>query len=1065
MDLKLDRIERILKELSTYRYSNAQQITDFKLKEVQTKDLAEVEAAELPWEDFEFGRQVEERTHYWIRTEVEIPESFQGQTAVVELDKGLPEAVAYVNKEPVRGVDRHHRYITLAKEAVPGTKYTIDLHCFNGTKQANADINGIDTTQEGSFVSNSGEINLSGKLEVLNPEVEKLYYDIKVPLRVAKLHEEGDKTRLDILNYLTEAINILDLRKPFSQQFFASVNESIQYLAEEFYGDYCGDKDLVAHCVGHTHIDVAWLWTLEQTREKVARSFSTVLRLMEEYPEYLFMSSQPKLYQFLKEDYPQIYEQVKEKIAEGRWEAEGAMWLEADCNLTSGESLIRQIMFGTRFFKEEFGVENKILWLPDVFGYSAALPQILKGFGIEYFMTTKINWNEYNQLPYDTFTWEGLDGSQVLTHCITTSEYDSDGFFTKYNGFIGPSQIKGSWQRYQQKDINDEVLVSYGFGDGGGGPTKAMLEQANRLNEGIPGCPQVELGTARDYFEKLDHKVADNDKLPKWVGELYLEYHRGTYTTMAKNKKYNRKSEFLYQDVELFNVLQQCITDTSNYPQQEINDGWETILLNQFHDIIPGTSIKPVYEDSHQQYEEAIDQGESLLTTAFDKITDNINLGETSIVVFNQLDFKRDDIVECELPAGYENIEIRDNQGQVMDSQIIEDKTGKQKLLFFAEGVPPKGYKTFTIQEGSGNDEEAALEVGKRELSNQFFKIKFDEQANIKSIYDKINQREVLKEGTKANQLQAFEDKALLWDAWDIHEFYREKKWEVDDLQSIEIVETGPVRATLKITREFMESTIEQYIQIYHRLPRIDVKNRIDWKEKQVLLKAAFPVDIHSKEATYEIQYGNLTRPTHENTSWDRAKFEVVGHKWADLSEDNYGVSLLNDCKYGHDIKDGVMRLTLIKSPIRPNEEADRGIHEFTYSLYPHGGDWKAGGTVPMAYQLNCPLHSKVEPAHDGNLPTEYSIISLDQENVVLEVIKQAEDSKDIIIRLYECYNRRSEVNITCAHDLEAVWECNLNEKNKEELAVDDNQFSFVIKPYEIKTFKLRFGEEEGQNV
>ena len=386
-----------------------------------------------------------------------------------------------------------------------------------------------------------GLVELKANIATLDREVENIYYNIKVPLEIAVLLDDNDKKRVDILNFLNEAVNILDLRKPFSVCFTNSVKDSNNFLQEKFYNKYCGCDEVIATCVGHTHIDVAWLWTLSQTREKTARSFSTVLKLMEQYPEYIFMSSQPQLYKFVKEDYPEVYEKIKERIKEGRWEPEGAMWVEADCNLSSGESLVRQILFGTRFFEKEFGVKNKILWLPDVFGYSAALPQILKKSGIDYFMTTKISWNEYNKIPYDTFMWKGMDGTEILTHFITTSDYQNPikSHFTTYNGDLKPIEVMGSWQRYQQKDINNDVLISFGHGDGGGGVTKEMLEKARRMEKGIPGCPKVKIGKSLDYFIDLENKVSNNKRLPKWTGEMYLEYHRGTYTSMARNKKYN----------------------------------------------------------------------------------------------------------------------------------------------------------------------------------------------------------------------------------------------------------------------------------------------------------------------------------------------------------------------------------------------------------------------------------------------------------------------------------------------------------------------------------------------
>ncbi|TCL63806.1 alpha-mannosidase [Hydrogenispora ethanolica] len=816
-----------------------------------------------------------------------------------------------------------------------------------------------------------------------------------------------------------------------------------------------GHEETIATCIGHTHIDIAWLWTIEQTREKVARSFSTVLRLMEEYPEYNFMSSQPQLYQYLKEDYPELYAQVKERIREGRWEADGAMWLEADCNLTSGESLVRQILFGTRFFEREFGVKNKVLWLPDVFGYSAALPQILKKSGIDYFVTTKISWNQFNKLPYDTFMWRGLDGTEILSYFICTI-YPGEThhpFGASYNGLITPRIVNGTWERYQQKEINNDIMIAYGYGDGGGGPTAEMLENARRLSKGLPGCPRVKLGKVGDYLEKLSRTVSGENGLPKWVGELYLEFHRGTYTSMSWNKRYNRKCEFLYQDAEFLAALAMLLGE--NYPQTEINQGWETILLNQFHDIIPGSCIKEVYDHSRQQYEQLLQAGRQIAGKAMAAVAARIDLPEPAVVVYNTLSFRRNDLVTMALPESLSLPSLLNQDGSPLPVQIVEED-GCKKALFYAPEVPAKGYQAFTIGAQSAAVP-TALAISPEKLENRFFSISIDSKGTISSFYDKRNRREVLQSGERGNKLQAFEDKPMNWDNWDIDIYYQEQEWEIDQVEAVEVLETGPVRGGVLIKKRFQDSVIIQKIYIYQDIPRVDFDTLIDWKEDQILLKAAFPVDVHADKATYDIQFGNVERPTHWNTSWDWARFEVCAHKWADLSENGFGVSLLNDCKYGYDIKDGNMRLTLLKSGNYPNPEADREEHRFLYSLYPHAGDWREGKTVPMAYSLNVPLYAKLEGSHPASLPQRFSFLELDRENVVLETVKKAEDGNELIIRAFECHNQRSRVRLTGYGALLEAWECDLLEKPLQQLEFCDGALEFEIKPYEIKTLKLRY--------
>ncbi len=1043
MFLTDQRVKRICEELAEYMHPDSEKILSYKMKEGNFKGGEAPGLDTTGWESF----HPEQRwggldKHYWFRTEVKIPDRFENQTVIYELTTGRekdwdatnPQFLVYVNGELVQGLDVNHRDIILCEKARAGEVYAIALHAYSGME--------------------AGLVELNSQLSVLDREVEKLYYNIKVPLDVATLLGEEDERRFKTLNFLNEAVNILDLRKPFSESYHVSVREANQFLETAFYEEYCGESNAIAHCVGHTHIDVAWKWALAQTREKVVRSFSTVLNLMKQYPEYRFMSSQPQLYKFIKEDQPEVYKAIKQSVAEGKWEPEGGMWLEADCNLASGESLVRQVMFGKRFFQQEFGIDNRILWLPDVFGYSAALPQILRKSGIDYFMTTKISWNEYNKMPYDTFMWHGIDGTDILTHFITTCDFAEaeEDHRTTYNGDLIPSQVMGTWRRYQQKSLNDNVLISYGHGDGGGGPTKGMLENARRMEKGIPGCPKVKMGHSLAFFEELETKVAKNPKFPKWVGELYLEYHRGTYTSMARNKKYNRKSELMYQDAEWLSVLNKYAAQAGQYPGGQLNEGWETILLNQFHDILPGSSIKEVYEDSLEQYIKVVEDGQQLIDSASDSIVERIDLKHTSVVVFNPLGYDRSDVVTFELPDGYDDAEVYDEDGRKLAVQIVEDGKG----IFFAEQVPAKGYKSFRLEKAARREQAEPIAVDRGNLANRFFDIQLDENANIVSIFDKVNNRQVLQKGMRGNVLQAFEDKPITYDAWDINLYYQEKMWEINDVQSIEVVENGPVRACLKIERSFLDSTIVQKLYIYHDLPRIDFDNIIDWKEKQILLKTAFPVDIHTDKAAYDIQYGNVERPTHWNTSWDTARFEVCAHKWADLSEDGYGVSLMNDCKYGYDIKDGVMRLTLLKSAVEPNPDADREIHSFTYSLYPHAEDWKRAGTVSMAYALNCPMYAKVEKAHEGTLPAALSFVQTDQENVVIEVVKKAEDSDEIIVRLYECYNRRSTANLTFFKTLAGAWECDLMENNISEIDFHPHGFEFEIKPYEIKTFKVK---------
>jgi alpha-mannosidase len=717
-------------------------------------------------------------------------------------------------------------------------------------------------------------------------------------------------------------------------------------------------------------------------------------------------------------------------------------------------------------------------------------------------------------MPYDTFLWEGIDGTEVLTHFIPASDYDkslvSRNFFTTYNGMLDASQIKGAWQRYQQKYLNSEVLFAYGYGDGGGGPTKEMLEHQRRLSEGIPGSPKTKQASTKEFFHTLEKKVDSQKYLPKWSGELYLEYHRGTYTSMARNKKLNRKSEFLLHNIEMFSAIKQGLLK-KDYPKTELDELWEILLRNQFHDILPGSSIKEVYETSLEEYKELTARGNVLLEKALMELTEGIDAGLGDVVVYNPNGFKTSGYVEVPAKLNTQDNAVTDgNKNHPI--QILDNGN----VLIYANDIPSAGFKTFQVTKEIVQ-EEKTLHINDSLMENKYLRVIFNEKGQFESIYDKVNQREVLKPGQCGNVLMSYEDRPHNWDAWDVNNYYIEKSWEIDAVSEMKIEEAGDLRICMKITRPYLNSVITQYIYMYHNDCKIEVKNVIDWKENHVFVKALFPVDIHANEAVYEIQYGNVKRQTHSNTSWDCAKFEVCHHKWLDYSEDGYGVSLLNDCKYGCNIKDGVIGLSLLKSATDPNPEADKEVHEFTYSLYPHKGDFKEAKTAEQAYMLNNPLIAKFKHNSGGVLPKEFSAAQVSADNIMLEVIKAPEANEDLvltknsvstknleelnvwglneipevnknseevitpelvnvsektgalgtqgtfrtqILRLYEYYNRRIEAVLTLPEKALFVYESSMLEDEDKLLATDCQQVVLNIKPYEIITLKIVYEEK-----
>ena len=1034
----IDKLRNRIHELDDYRYRDKVELEYFNTKLNGDRDIAPnipteydgvIKTGEI-WK----GRDL----YLWMQKEVDIPSNWENKNVVGIFDFGETgagnnsgfESLFYLNNKPYQGVDSNHKEVFLPKD-INGTRVELIFRLWTGLEGG-----GIPREQE-------HRINRA-QLAWLDEKVDDLFYNASVILETIGELDEYSPDKVHLTKILNNAFKLIDWAYPGNEDFYNSLHEASDYLNKEI--DKI-DKHSVVNvtCIGHTHIDVAWLWRLKHTREKCARSFSTVLRLMERYPEYIFLQTQPQLYEYVKNDYPELYEAIKQKVKDGNWEVDGGMWLEADCNIPSGESLVRQILVGSRFIKEEFNKDVEYLWLPDVFGYSWALPQILKKSGIDMFMTTKISWNQYNRMPHDTFKWRGIDGSEILTHFITTPEPWSQpgSWFYTYNGRLTPKTVKGVWDAYTDKGITNDLLVSYGFGDGGGGVNREMLEYRKRLDK-MPGLPNVKTGKASDYFRCLKEKVEKTEEyVHTWDGELYLEYHRGTYTSQAYTKKMNRKLELLYRETEWLSTVT-CLTnnDWSLYANNEITKGWKTILRNQFHDIIPGSSITEVYEDAKQEYKEA----EDIALDIQNKLEEiYINKDEHTWTIANNSNWDRN-----------ESIDIKcDEDGSFYDEDGNKLKYQRNKDEYTVEikNIPALGYKRIILKiDDVQDDNNSVFEYCDGKISTPKYNIEWNEYGQLTSIYDKENKREVLAKGERGNVLQMFEDKPMAHEAWDIDIFYQEKMREVKDLQSVELIEDGNIKAVIRFKYKYMNTTISQDMIVYANSNRIDFKTNVDWREKKQLLKVAFVVDIRSTMATYDVQFGNVKRPTHWNTSWDRARFESVAQQWVDLSERNYGVSLLNNCKYGHDIKDNVMRLTLLKSATHPDPVQDQGEQNFTYSLLPHSGDFIDGNTVKHAYELNQPLKSI-----KGMLKSEVKkqLFKFNDANILVDAIKKAEDEDMIIIRFHDYSGSRQNVSIDSDYEITGWMETNLMEKPIENLR-NENSINVVVNPYEIKTLMIK---------
>lgn len=1050
------RAEQRIKDIEAAIARERVSLTPLKFHQGDVENGASPDLDDASWPEVGVGHRWEDaEAPAWLRGRFTVPAEWAGERVGLWIDIARAEPLLYLDGAPAQALDYNHQDVLLHDPAAGGEAHHFAVEAYAPSRG-------------GSFTVRAAD------LIRVDRDAYALFFDFHVALQALDVLPEASREHQGALLGLDAAMNALDYRDGAKgDAFYASLSAAQAALRRAFYDAFPADpaREPAMVCSGHAHIDVAWLWTLLNTRKKCGRTFATALRLMDEFPEYVFTQSQPQLYAYTKENYPEIYEGIKQRVAEGRWELTGGMWVEADCNVTSGESLIRQILFGQRFFQREFGKTTRVLWLPDVFGYSAALPQIIKGSGMDSFMTTKISWSQFNRMPCDTFRWRGIDGTEVLTHFVTTAEPGLP-FYT-YNGHMTAKEVRGSWEEYRQKDVNNELLNLFGWGDGGGGPTRLMIESGRRFGD-LAGIPRCTFGRAEEYFQRLEQRVWDDPLLPRWVGELYLEFHRGTYTSQARTKQANRKCEILYRNAELFGALALVELERS-YPQESLNKGWELLLLNQFHDILPGSSITPVYEDAARDYAEIRRRGEEALNGALDAIAAEIDVRRDSVVLFNPTDTLRPgEAVEVVVPFDPErghDIEFTDERGAPLASQRLAATAapdGSDAYLVLVPEVGPMGYQTITVYKSAGPAEGSTVRAEPRLLENDFVCVRFDDAGEIVSLVHKIaddedenktTEREVIAPGQTGNALVLFEDKPMQYDAWDIDIFYQSKPYplrEIGTVESITVIENGPVRAGLEIRRRFLQSSIAQRVYLYAHSPRVEFQTEVDWQERQMLLKAAFPVAVNAARATYEIQFGAVERPTHWNTSWDWARFEVCGHKWADLSEGDYGVSLLNDSKYGYDIRDNVLRLTLLKGAISPDPTADLGRHRFTYALLPHIGDWRQE-TVDEAYALNYPLLPRsIRAGGGGSLPTAYALATVDDAGLVIETVKKAEDGEGIVLRLYEAMNTRGTATLTLGFEIAEAFAVNLVEEDPAPVSHTRNAVTFDYRPFEIKTFLVR---------
>jgi alpha-mannosidase len=939
---------------------------------------------------------------HWVRVNFEIPSAWQGQEVHLRWDSAS-EACIYGDGVPLQGLTGsfHGSFekairnnFSLSKRAQAGERreYYIEVAC-----------NGLFGLSHEESNPRIGEL-IQAEIAVFNRPAWDLYWDLKVIADMARHLPANTPRGGQALYAANQMVNLIRLDDPAT---WSAARE----VATLFFNARNGDGQHNLSAVGHAHIDTAWLWPIAETARKSTRTFASAIRLMEEYPEYIFACPQAQQLQWMKDQHPALYERIREKVRAGQFVPVGGTWVEPDCNLPSGESLVRQFLYGQRFFEREFGARCQEFWNPDVFGYSGALPQIMKLAGIRYFLTQKLSWNQFNKPASHTFLWEGIDGSRILTHFPPADTY---------NSLANIEQVLYNVSNFKDHERANESALLFGFGDGGGGPTPEMLEQLRRMGD-VDGLPRTQIRPPSEFFANCESDLKDPLVI---IGELYFELHRGTYTSQARNKKFNRQSELLLRDIEILSSLAFTLHGM-DYPTPALEKLWKLVLTNQFHDIIPGSSIGEVYADSTRDYKQVLSEGQILRDAALQALTPTgADSAPDRVFVFNTLSIPRREVVE--LPEG---------KGLGVVS------------------APALGYNLQTPGDVAAQVTLSEIQDGFR-LENEHLRADFNRQGGLTSLVHKLSERECIQPGTAGNIFVLYDDLPNDWDAWDVDVFHLEKKTVLPGAVHVEVIERGPLRVALAFDISISAvSTLRQVVSLDALSSRLDFACEADWHERHQFLKVEFPLNLRAASATYEIQFGHVERPTHFNTSYDLARFEVPAHKWADLSESDFGVALLNDCKYGYAAHGNLLRLSLLRAPTSPDPEADQGLHQFRFAVFPHEGDPQAAGVTEEAYRFNVPLLTGKGSGED----IQQRFFTLDHPALIVDSIKKAENSDALILRLYESRGTRGQARLTSPLAVNSAALVNLLEDELAPLEWRDGVV-FGFKPFEILSLRLSLG-------
>jgi alpha-mannosidase len=990
-----------------------------------------------------------------FRRWIQIPEKIngyaaQGSRVSIDLRFGSPKSLiitVFSNGAILyRGSDDDILPLLLTENAQPGQKFLIAARVVGG-----------DDAESEFFHS---ELTIQSPRS--RPDPAFLRMELLSTRPIIAAYEEGKAERQQELDAAVKAIDFTPLDKGDQTGFDASLKQAQAKL--EVLKPWMQQFNI--RIVGNSHIDMAWLWPWTETVEVVRNTFQSVLDLMREYPDFKFTMSSARTYEWMQEKYPDLFQQIAKRVKEGRWEIIGGMWVEPDLNMPDGESLVRQILVGKRYFEKNFGVNVKIGWNPDSFGYNYQLPQIYKKSGMDYFVTQKLLWaHEFTTFPYKLFWWQAPDGSKLLTY-----------FPHDYAGGIDAEPLATDLSIWMPSiygktiPAKPEMMHLYGVGDHGGGPTRIMLDHADQLRAPDAVYPRLEFSFARDFFSDLEKKLPSM-QVPTWDGELYFAYHRGVFTTQAETKRRIRRAEENVLNAEKFASL--ALLFGRPYPHDGMELTWKNLLFDHFHDIMPGSGIAVNYLDAKRNLENVDRAANDVTMGSLREIAAHVNTqGEgVPVLIFNSLSWPRTEVVdvEAQLLAPARQIEVVDSKGKPAESQMLhlDPETHRARFLLLSNS-PALGYQTYFVRAASTAPVvHSMLKASADTLENEFIRVRIDPQTGcMSSLLDKRSGTEALapaetdsggpKTSVCGNLLQAFVDKPKQWDAWNIDADFEKQHWDLDKADEVKLIESGPLRAVIQVKNHFQNSTFVRDIILYAGVPRVDVKMMVEWNEKHILLKVAFPLSAHSDKAVFEIPFGSIERPTTRNTPAELAQFEVPAQRWADISDSKHGFSLLNDCKYGYDAKGNVLRLSLLRSPEWPDPHADEGHHEFTYSLYPHGESWKDALTIRRGYELNYKLLSLPFGQHQGSLAPEYSFLQVQPDNVIVTALKRAEDENSLVLRFYEWAGKEGEVTIQLPPGAQSVAETDLMEKSIGSLSVHSGAVSVHTKAYEIKTIKVQ---------